>query len=90
VDREVALEMTLRNLLNRKGYANLEALKAEGEAKGRADGKAESILAVLAARGVSVPEAVRGEILQCRDLKALDQWLVRAAVATAAVELMRG
>jgi hypothetical protein len=41
VDREAALEVTLRNLLNRKGYASLEALQAAGEAKGRAEGKAE-------------------------------------------------
>src|ERR1700760_861545 len=45
VDREAALEATLRNLLNRQGYESLEDRKAqeraEGEARGRAEGEAK-------------------------------------------------
>jgi hypothetical protein len=38
---EAAFEQTLQNLLARKGYAGLEAVRAEGEAEGEARGKAE-------------------------------------------------
>ena len=104
VDREVALEATLRNLLNRKGYASLEALpaeeaakgRAEGEARGKAEGltegeargKADSILAILRARGLSVPEPVAAQILQCRNLASLDAWLLRAMTVSSAAEVL--
>ena len=92
VDREVALEATLRNLLNRKGYASLEALQAEEAAKGRAEGeargKADSILAILRARGLSVPEPVAAQILQCRNLASLDAWLLRAMTVSSAAEVL--
>ncbi len=92
VDREVALEATLRNLLNRKGYASLEALRAEESAKGRAEGeargKAESILAVLGARGLSVPEPVAAQIRACRELASLDAWLLRAMTVSSAAEVL--
>ena len=54
----------------------------EGETKGRVEGKSEALLAVLTARGVEVPEAVRQKILACRDLATLDRLLVQAATAT--------
>jgi hypothetical protein len=54
----------------------------EGETKGRVEGKSEALLAVLTARGVVVPEAVRQKILACRDLATLDRLLVQAATAT--------
>jgi hypothetical protein len=37
---EAAFEQTLQNLLARKGYAGLEAVRAEGEARGQAEGEA--------------------------------------------------
>jgi Uma2 family endonuclease len=40
-DREAAFEQTLQNLLERKGYAGLDAVLAEGEARGRAEGLRE-------------------------------------------------
>ncbi len=69
-----------------KGKAEGEAKgKAEGEAKGKAEGKAESILTVLAARGIPVSRGVREQIRRCTDVKALDIWLRRAlTVKTAA------
>lgn len=42
-DREVAHEAMLRNLLQRKGYASVEAVKAEGIAEGKAQEIAEGI-----------------------------------------------
>ena len=40
-DREAAHEATLRNLLQRRGYESLAAVRAEGEAQGEAKGKIE-------------------------------------------------
>ncbi|MFE1370217.1 hypothetical protein ACFW7L_00835, partial [Streptomyces pharetrae] len=46
--------------------------------EGKAEGKAESLLAVLEARGLFVSEEVRRRVLGCADLGLLDEWLVRA------------
>ncbi len=66
--------------------------KAEGEAKGKAEGeakgKAESILTVLAARGIPVSKAVREQIRRCTDVKTLDLWLRRAAVVKTAAAVV--
>lgn len=40
-DRDAAQEVALRNLLQRHGYAGLDAVRAEGAAEGRAEGKTE-------------------------------------------------
>ena len=94
----------LRNPLNCKGYASLEALQAEEAAKGRAEGeargkaegltegeargKADSILAILRARGLSVPEPVAAQIRACRNLASLDAWLLRAMTVSSAAEVL--
>jgi predicted transposase/invertase (TIGR01784 family) len=53
-----------------------------GLAEGKTTGKAEAVLAVLAARGVPVDEATRARILACSDSATLEQWLARAVTAT--------
>jgi hypothetical protein len=62
-----------------KGYYD------EGQADGLARGKADSIIAVLRARGLAVDEASRTRILSCPDVAVLDRWVVRA-VTIASVE----
>lgn len=57
------------------------AARSEGEAKGKAEGRAESILGILEARGLAVSAAQRQEILRCQDLERLDRWLRRAILA---------
>lgn len=79
-DRHAAHEVTLRNLLQRKGYESLEAVLAEG--------RAVALLAVLEARGVAVPEPERARILACRELPQLDVWLRRAASANALSDVL--
>ncbi|HYX26697.1 MAG TPA: hypothetical protein VFC23_21265 [Thermoanaerobaculia bacterium] len=68
------------------------AVRREGEAKGRAEGRVEGqvefILKLLEARGVAVSEAQRQVILSCRDLARLGRWLVRAALASSADEVL--
>ena len=63
--------------------------EARGEIKGQARGKAESILAVLSARGVPVSDTLRERILSCTDLATLDAWIQRAAVASTAAGVVR-
>ncbi|MFT3773048.1 MAG: hypothetical protein QM820_47305 [Minicystis sp.] len=57
--------------------------------QGQAEGKAESILAVLSARGIPVSDTVRERIRGCHDIDTLDAWLQRAAVASTAAAVVR-
>lgn len=61
----------------------IRRLKAEAEARG----KAESILVVLEARGITVSDAQRQEILGCYDLSRLSRWLRRTPLVASADEL---
>lgn len=49
--------------------------------KGEARGRAASVLGVLEARGIEVPQDVRGRVLECQDLELLDTWMRRAVTA---------
>jgi hypothetical protein len=61
---------------------------AEGKAEGRAEGGAHAIFAVLAARGLDVPDEVRVRITACTELARLDAWLARAVTASSAAEVI--
>jgi len=73
----------------------IEAIRAEGrqeaEARGMAEGlcrgKAEPLIAMLAARGALV-EAQRGRILAERDVSRLERWIDRAIAGASAAELL--
>jgi predicted deacylase len=63
----------------------------EGErAEGKAEGKAQAILAFLEARGVVVGSETRERIAACTDEAILNRWIARAAVATTAAEVIAG
>jgi hypothetical protein len=64
--------------------------KAEGKVEGRAQGKAETVLDVLAARGIDVPESVRVRIGECTDLGQLELWVRRAVTADSVDDLFSG
>jgi hypothetical protein len=64
--------------------------EARGEARGVTRGKALAVLAVLKARGVSVPAEVEAKIRATDDDALLDAWLARAAICAAADDLFRG
>jgi hypothetical protein len=53
----------------------------EGEAKGEAKEAAKSVLLVLAARDLDVPDDTRAQITACTDLAQLETWIARAATA---------
>ncbi len=91
-DWEVGREVTLRNLLQSHGFENLEAVQAEGEARGRAEGELEAlraaVLEVFAARGLAVDDDVRAATASCREAEVLRRWLRQAATLTSAAELL--
>ncbi len=74
-DRAAAHKTVFRNLLQREGYENLDAVRMEGQALGIA----EIILALLESRLETVDAASRERILTCRDLELLRRWAIRAA-----------
>ncbi len=102
-DREAAHDATLRNLLQRKGYASLDAVRAEGRAEGRAEanleGRAEGKLegelgagittlhAVLAMRGLALSEEQRRSIDEARDPARVQEWILKAVAAASIDEI---
>lgn len=62
----------------------VERQVADAESRGLATG----ILALLAGRGVEVPEPVRSRILECSDFERLQKWLIRAATAETAEQVV--
>ncbi len=86
-EQAAADRAVLRNLLQRAGYAGLDAVRDEGREKGREEGLetgrgegiAESILTLLDERGVGIPPEVEARVRGCRDPDALKAWLRRAA-----------
>ena len=87
-DRDAAHEVALRNLLQRKGYDSLEAIAAEAELRGKAEGKAEALLVVLAARGFVVDAHTRATVLACTDAARLQRWIARAVTAASLAEVL--
>jgi len=78
-DRKTAHEITLRNLLQRQGYQDLDEVRDEG----RAEALRAAVLDVLKARGLAVDDASRAALDGCRDLRTLQLWLTRAATSPA-------
>ncbi len=80
-DRRAAHEVTLRNLLQRQGYRDLEEVRDQGREEGREEALRAAVLDVLSARGLAVDDAIRVTLDACHDLKTLQLWLTRAATA---------
>lgn len=82
-DRDAGHRATLRNLLQRQGYADLDAVldrgRQEGKAEGKAEGIATAVVSLLRGRGLTVPAELEAEIMACRDRAQLDRWLLAAA-----------
>ncbi len=64
--------------------------KLQGEKRGERRGKAESVLAVLEARGLAVTEKQRELIVTCRNLSTLNRWLRLAATTRKTASLFEG
>lgn len=83
-DPEVGRDVVFRNLLERQGYESLDAVREEGEV----NALREAVLALLAVRGLSVPEDVGAIVTACTDLSTLKRWLERAVTAESAAAVL--
>lgn len=72
-DRDARHQATLRNLLQRQGYANLNAVLERGRTEGKAEGIATAIVSLLRGRGLDVSAELEADILSCRDRDQLDR-----------------
>ncbi|MBI5481470.1 MAG: hypothetical protein HY906_21610 [Deltaproteobacteria bacterium] len=61
--------------------ATADEFMREGEARGKAEGKAEALLAIFKGRGLAVASAHRRRVLACRNLKTLGRWIAAALTA---------
>jgi Uma2 family endonuclease len=81
-DRGAAERVTLTNLLQRRGYEDLDAVlsrgREEGVEQGILSGKRAALRRVLERRKLDVTEAMLTEIAECVDAARLDDWLDRA------------
>ncbi|MEV5409760.1 hypothetical protein AB0K60_13095 [Thermopolyspora sp. NPDC052614] len=61
--------------------------KIEGKAEGEVEGEAKAVLTFLEARGIVVPDHVRGRIHRCTDPDLLLAWARKAATVTRAEDI---
>lgn len=66
----------------------VEAASTEAEAKGKAEGEAKAVVAVLDGRGIDVDPEQREHITSMRDPTVLARWLARAGTCTTTDELL--
>ena len=76
-DRDEAERVTLANLLQRQGYDDLEAVRAEA----RVQTTRAALRRVLLGRGLAPGDAEDARIASCADLPTLERWLDAAVVA---------
>ena len=85
VDRVAADDTVARALLaSRNSVLAREVARevASGEARGALDGRATSLLTVLAARSIAIDETHRAMVFAETDVARLDAWIIRAVTAT--------
>jgi Uma2 family endonuclease len=95
-DRTAAQELAFRNLLQRRGYSNLEDVRREGREQGREEGRQdgrlegqrEALRALLTARGIALGPAEEARIASCHDGAVFERWIVRAVTARTAIEVL--
>ncbi|MCC6559183.1 MAG: Uma2 family endonuclease [Polyangiaceae bacterium] len=79
-DREAAHEATLRNLLQRRGYDSLDAVRAAG--------KRDALLRLLARAGIALTDEERTRIEACEDGSTLDRWVENVLGAKTAADVL--
>lgn len=86
-DRNAAERATLINLLQRHGYADLDAVLQEGRDEGRIAHARQTLRRVLEKRGLGLPAELDAHIEACSDVTRLDAWLDRALDAASVAEV---
>ena len=84
-DGSEARALMLRNLLQRAGVPDLDAVRAEG----RLDHARDLLRRTLARRGLALDTAQAAAIERCVDLATLDAWLERARTVASVAEALR-
>ncbi len=72
-------EVAMARVLEAKSNPAIVEMKERSKAEGRSEGRAESLLAILEARGFAPSDKVRERILATRDQATLDSWVRLAA-----------
>jgi len=80
-DREIALKFW---------EMELELTREKGREEGREEGRAETILQILATRGIELTTEDRARLLACRDRSVLDELLPRALTLQPGEDLFEG
>ncbi len=98
-DRSAAERATLINLLQRQGYADLDAVLREGRDEGLKEGRDEGrdegkllhardvLRRTLARRGIAISTEEAAQIAACDDVRRLDEWHDRAIDAADASQV---
>ena len=81
-------ELSVMTELRQRWEREKAELRAEGLTQGLTQGRAESILMLLRARGLAVSASVQARVLACTDLAVLERWLIRATTATSDTEVV--
>jgi hypothetical protein len=71
-----------------KGYQYQSDIAKKWYGQGRVEATAHSVLTVLRARGLAVPDAARERILAEKDAARLERWLEKAAVTASVAEVL--
>lgn len=71
-----------------KGYQYQSDFARKYVAQGQAEGIARSVLTVLRARGIAVPDAIRERILAERESERLERWLEKAMVVSSVAAVL--
>lgn len=80
---DIAARRALEEWMNLQGYPE----KSTFYQRGKAEGEAKALLAVLTARGLRVSDELRARILAAAEVSQLEAWIVRAATAASIDEV---
>jgi hypothetical protein len=83
------LGTSAREVIMTEGQRLIELGRIEGRNEGRNEGRAAAVIAVLAARGLEVPDQVRDRVMGCTDPATLDRWIALAVTAGSAEDVVR-
>ena len=72
-----------------KDRQDYENFKQEVYRRGEIKSKADDVLAILAAKGISVSTSLQEKIRSCTDLPTLQRWLLGAVTATTAEDVLK-
>jgi hypothetical protein len=75
------------DLMGQGNYEFQSDFAKKHRAAGKADGKAESVLEILDARGIAVSAEQKERILGCSEVAVLSGWIRRAVAVASAQEL---